>query len=203
MKFLLHINLTANRYFPATIFGSQEPLRAYRESFYLKLHELTMINLRFFDNISVIIYCNLWRNKERCFSSCHERGTKKKFLVPIRNRTSDLRITRSDALPLSHRDSTVSEVYYEVHMTHVLHTPRITNVDSETVQQKHFKMKFLLYINLTANRCFPATIFGLQEPLRAYRESFYAKLHEMSMVNLRFFDSTSVIIYWIANFWRS
>ena len=83
MKFLLHINLTANRYFPATIFGSEEPLRAYRESFYLKLHELTMVNLRFFDNISVTIYCNLWRNKERCFSSCHERGTKKKFFIEL------------------------------------------------------------------------------------------------------------------------
>ena len=33
-------------------------------------------------------------------------------------------------LPLSHRDSTVSEVYYEVHMTRVLHTARISNVDS-------------------------------------------------------------------------
>ena len=30
----------------------------------------------------------------------------------MRNRTSDLRIPRSDALPLSHRDSTVSEVYF-------------------------------------------------------------------------------------------
>ena len=39
-------------------------------------------------------------------------------------------IPRSDALPLSHRDSTVSEVYYEVHMTHVLHTARISSVDS-------------------------------------------------------------------------
>ena len=48
----------------------------------------------------------------------------------MRNRTSDLRILRSDALPLSHRDSTVSEVYYEVHMTRVLHTARISNVDS-------------------------------------------------------------------------
>ena len=49
----------------------------------------------------------------------------------MRNRTSDLRIPRSDALPLSHRDSTVSEVYYEVHnfMTRVLHTARISNVD--------------------------------------------------------------------------
>ena len=47
----------------------------------------------------------------------------------MRNRTSDLRIPRSDALPMSHRDSTVSEVYYEVHVTHVLHTARISNVD--------------------------------------------------------------------------
>ena len=31
----------------------------------------------------------------------------------MRNRTSDLRIPRSDALPLSHRDSTVTEVYYD------------------------------------------------------------------------------------------
>ena len=53
-------------------------------------------------------------------SSCHERGTKEKFQVPMRNRTSDLRTPRSSALPLSHRDSKVSEVYYEVHMTRVL-----------------------------------------------------------------------------------
>ena len=48
----------------------------------------------------------------------------------MRNRTSDPRIPCSNALPLSHRDSTVSEVYYEVHMTRVLHTARISNVDS-------------------------------------------------------------------------
>ena len=48
----------------------------------------------------------------------------------MRNRISDLRISCSDALPLSHRDSTVSEVYNEVHMTHVLHTARISNVES-------------------------------------------------------------------------
>ena len=40
--------------------------------------------------------------RETCFSSCHERGTKKKFWVPMRNQTSDLRIPCSDALPLSH-----------------------------------------------------------------------------------------------------
>ena len=34
------------------------------------------------------------------------------------------------ALPLSHRDSMVSQVYYKVHMTHVLHTAGISNVDS-------------------------------------------------------------------------
>ena len=40
---------------------------------------------------------------------------------------SDLRL---DVRPLSHRDSTVREVYYEVHMTRVLHTARISSVDS-------------------------------------------------------------------------
>ena len=76
----------------------------------------------------------------------------------VRNRTSDLRIPRSDALPLSHRDSTVSEVYYEVHMTRVLHTARISNIDSvmfvveiretqqlySTGRTEHFRFKFLI-----------------------------------------------------------
>ena len=46
------------------------------------------------------------------------------------NRASNLRIPRSDALPLSHRDSTVSEVHYEAHMTRVLYIARISSVDS-------------------------------------------------------------------------
>ena len=46
----------------------------------------------------------------------------------MRNRTPDLRISRSDALPLSHRDSMTSKVHHEVHMTRVLHTARITDV---------------------------------------------------------------------------
>ena len=51
--------------------------------------------------------------------------------VPMRNRSSDLPIPRCDALPLSHRDSTVSELYFEVHITRVLHTAAgISNVDS-------------------------------------------------------------------------
>ena len=48
----------------------------------------------------------------------------------MRNRTSDLWILHTDALSLSHRDSMVSEVYYEVHLRRVLHTARIRNVDS-------------------------------------------------------------------------
>ena len=36
----------------------------------------------------------------------------------------------SDALLLSQRDSVVNEVYYKVHMTRILHTARISNVDS-------------------------------------------------------------------------
>ena len=41
-------------------------------------------------------------------------GQRKKF--PMRNRTSNLRIPRSDALPLSHRDSMVSNALYEAHI---------------------------------------------------------------------------------------
>ena len=71
------------------------------------------------------------KNRERRFSSCHEHETKEKFWVPMRNQTSDPRIPRSDALPLRHsRDSTVSEVYHEVHVTGALHTAKISNVDS-------------------------------------------------------------------------
>ena len=36
----------------------------------------------------------------------------------MRNRTSDLRIPCSDALPLSHRDSTMGKAHYEVHIRH-------------------------------------------------------------------------------------
>ena len=53
----------------------------------------------------------------------------KKFWVLMRNQTSDLRIPRPDALPLSHRDSAVSVVCYKVYMKRVLHTARISNVD--------------------------------------------------------------------------
>ena len=42
-------------------------------------------------------------------------------------RPSDL---HSNALPLSHKDSSVIRVYYEVLMTRVPHMARINNVDS-------------------------------------------------------------------------
>ena len=51
----------------------------------------------------------------------------------MRNQTPDLRIPRSDAtllIQLIHTDSTVSEIYYEIHMTRVLHTARISHDDS-------------------------------------------------------------------------
>ena len=48
----------------------------------------------------------------------------------MRNRTSGLRIPWSDALSVSPRDSTVSKVYFEVHMTCFLHTTGISDVDS-------------------------------------------------------------------------
>ena len=40
-------------------------------------------------------------------------------------------VSPSGTIPLSHRDSTMSEVYYKVHITRVLHTTRISNIDSE------------------------------------------------------------------------
>ena len=48
----------------------------------------------------------------------------------MRNGTSDLWIPCSNALPLGHKDSTVSEVYYEGHVTCDLHAARISNVNS-------------------------------------------------------------------------
>ena len=49
----------------------------------------------------------------------------------MRNRTSDLWIPRSDTLTTEpQRLGEVSEVYYEVHMTRVLRTARISNVES-------------------------------------------------------------------------
>ena len=64
------------------------------------------------------------------FVSSRAWDKEKKLRVSVRNRTSDLRIPSSNALPLSHRDFTVSEIHNEVHLTRVLHTARIRTVDS-------------------------------------------------------------------------
>ena len=74
------------------------------------------------DSFSKVLYCRFLRQIIFCFekavlSLVTSVGTKKKFSVLMRNRTSDLRISFSDALTLNYRDCTVSEVYYEVHMT--------------------------------------------------------------------------------------
>ena len=65
----------------------------------------------------------------RLVTSVGQRKKKEIILSPVRNRTSPSDL-RSDALPLSHKDSSVSGVYYGVLMTRVLHTARISNVDS-------------------------------------------------------------------------
>ena len=48
-------------------------------------------------------------------------GQRKKFWVPLRNQTSNLWISQSDALPLSHRDSMVSKAHCEVIYVHIQH----------------------------------------------------------------------------------
>ena len=50
------------------------------------------------------------------------------------NWTPDLWIPRSDALPLSHSNSAVSKGCYKIHMTSILHTARISNVDSVSLE---------------------------------------------------------------------
>lgn len=55
--------------------------------------------------------------------------TKEKFWVHMRNQTSDLRITRSNALPLSQRDSSEQGTLQSLYITCILHTARISNVD--------------------------------------------------------------------------
>ena len=85
-------------------------------------------------------------NRERCFSSRHKRRTKKNFWVPMRNRTSDLLIPRSDAAPLSHKDSTVSVVYYEAHMTRV--RPVLFFLYSTLVTRRKTSFSIFMYFYL-------------------------------------------------------
>ena len=57
---------------------------------------------------------------------------RKMFFRLVKSVESNLRPSdlSSDALPLSHQDSSMSDIYYEVLITRVLHTAGISNVDS-------------------------------------------------------------------------
>ena len=94
----------------------------------------------------------------------------------MRNRTPDFRIPRSDALPLSHRDSLVSEVCHEVHMTRVLHTARISDVDSVMLVNRFTNMtlcspygnsKFLSWSH-TRDKCSRLIILSSEGPFENY-----------------------------------
>ena len=91
--------------------------------------------------------------KKRCFLSCHEHGTKKKLSVPMRNQTSDLLILCFNALPLSHRDSTVSEVYYRVHIINMS-----ASRQGMMIQKNHINGINLLSLKWV-------NVWSLQEPL--------------------------------------
>ena len=70
----------------------------------------------------------------------------------MKNQTSDLQIPRSDALPLSHSDSTTSKVYREVHLTCVLHTARISNVDGVVFVMLMTRRKTSFSISLPSSK---------------------------------------------------
>ena len=81
----------------------------------------------------------------------------------MKNQTSDLQIPRSDALPLSHSDSTMSKVYREVHLTCILHTARISNVDGVVfvmlmTRRLRLILQYSLHIYHTALYTFPKVI---------------------------------------------
>ena len=68
--------------------------------------------------------------KERCFFHLVTSvGQRKNSESPQEIKPQTFRFCAL-ILYLSHRDSTVSKVYYKVYMTHVLHTARISNVNN-------------------------------------------------------------------------
>ena len=114
-------------------------------------------------------YVITFENRARCFFSfCHEHGIKKNLRVSSRN-------PRSDALPLSHRDSTVSGVYYEVHTTSVclkvvlplMKTLSMSRSLIPEVRHKfHFLSFFISYLSGNKIRYLPQGIFkGLKQLL--------------------------------------
>ena len=94
---------------------------------------------------------------------------KEKTLTPMRNWTSDLWIpSRSDALPLSHSNFTVSEVYYKVHMTCVPCTATINDVNSVMFVNKIREM-----VNFELDDELEKDIFRLFMSVRQRKNSKY------------------------------
>ena len=79
---------------------------------------------------------------------------KKKVWDTNRNQTSDIQFPCSDALPLSHRDSMVSEVCYKVHMTCILHTARVSNVNGIMFVNKIRKTLIASLLFYLQTRCY-------------------------------------------------
>ena len=70
---------------------------------------------RFVSTLTVQTARNVEKDVFRLVTTVRQR----KNSIPPRSRTSDLRILRSYALPLSHRDSMVGKAYNKVHARHV------------------------------------------------------------------------------------
>ena len=73
----------------------------------------------------------------------------------MRNRTSDLRFPRSDALPLIHNDSTVSEVYYHLflyfftehktfHLSYSIYKHDAIDIADPSSMQDAYHMNFVI-----------------------------------------------------------
>ena len=93
-------------------------------------------------------------------------GQRKNTESGIRNWTSNLRIPHPDVLPLSYKDSTMSDIYYEVYMTRVLHTAGISNVDCLNFENlTYFRWKALKHLEHSPRKKDTFTVYtfeGLQ-----------------------------------------
>ena len=83
------------------------------------------------------------------FSSCHERGTMKKFWVPWGIEPQIFAFRAPMLYHWATEHSTVSEVYYEVHKTHFLHTARISDIDSVMFVNSIRFYLLIIFTNMT------------------------------------------------------
>ena len=110
----------------------------------------------------------------------------------MKNQTSDLQIPRSDALPLSHSDSTMSKVYREVHLTCVLHTARISNVDGVVFVMLMTRRKTSFSISLPSSKL-TISFISTNNCLCLLYDCDLAKNHLISFMNLTFRNHHYVI----------